>query len=94
MTRFSVKAAEPETELGDVIPTLDSDSAIAKSTAEHEPDTATTEISEHPVTLRLPKSSLHDSSVAKEQDHSPKEVRFDIARRESLNVNCKFLISF
>ena len=86
MTRFSVKAAEPDTELSDVIPTLDSDTAVAKA----EPNTTTAEINEHPVTptvtLRPPKSAIHDSSTVKEDDHSPKEVRFNFAaNKDPLN---------
>ncbi|KAL5261668.1 hypothetical protein ACHWQZ_G007386 [Mnemiopsis leidyi] len=78
MTRFSVQAAEPETELADVIPTLDSDAAVVK-TADSDANTATSEISEHPVTLRPQKSAIHNSSIVKEDDHSPKGVRFNFA---------------
>ena len=95
MTRFSVQAAEPETELADVIPTLDSDTAIAKSTGS-EPTTTTAEINEHPVTpvtLRPPKSAIHNSSVVKEDDISPKEVRFNFAaNKDPLNSECEFVV--
>ena len=85
MTRFSVQAAEPETELASVIPTIDSDTAVAKSTGS-EPTTTTAEINEHPVTpvtLRIPKSAIANIS--------PKEVRFNFAaKRDSIHGECKF----
>ena len=89
MTRFSVQAAEPDTELADVIPTLDSDVAVVKTT-ESDTNTATSEISEQPVTLRPQKSAIHDSSIVKEDDHSPKEVRFNFAaNKDPISNECK-----
>ena len=92
MTRFSVQAAEPETELASVIPTIDSDTAVAKSTGS-EPTTTTAEINEHPVTpvtLRIPKSAIANSSF-KDDDISPKEVRFNFAaKRDSIQGECEF----
>ena len=83
MTRFSVKVAESESEeLKEILPAINTNDDIAKTS-----DTTTSgmEDNEPPVTLRFPKSALFDSSLVKDDDSLPKEVRFNIEQqRKSL----------
>ena len=90
MTRFSVKRAEPETaELQEVIPTLDSD--VAKSQATADSDITEDKTSDHDLeSLFVPKSAMHDSSITKNEDYSPKEVRFDMEERPKPEADRKF----
>ena len=74
MTRFSVKSAETdETELKDIIPAIDSNNKTSNTNVE--------EHEEPPVTLRVPKSALLNSSIVKDDEISPKEVRFNIEQQ-------------
>lgn len=84
MGRFSVHVAdEQETELGDIIPSIDS-TEPSKSETKLDLPTATAEINEHPVTLRAPKSALIDKSISKED---PKGVRFTVEEKKETETD-------